>query len=174
MKQALSIEKQFEILTKGAVHFVNKEELLKKLRENRPLRIKAGFDPSRPDIHLGHLLLIGKLREFQDLGHRVIFVAGDWTACIGDPSGQNKTRPMISRKEAEQNAQTYKDQVFRQTFPPPKEADQKTQALHHRLRRLNPDKTEFVFNSQWLDKIPLKDFTSDIVPYHAGPPFREK
>ena len=161
--ESLSPEKQCEILAKGAVDFVKKQELLNKLRENRPLRIKAGFDPSRPDIHLGHLLLIGKLREFQDLGHRVIFVAGDWTACIGDPSGQNKTRPMISRREAEQNAKTYKDQVFRPTFPSPEGADQKISTLHHRLRRLNPDKTEFVFNSQWLDKLSLEKFTGDIV-----------
>ena len=163
MKQTASPEKQCEILAKGAVDFVSKTELLNKLRENRPLRIKAGFDPSRPDIHLGHLLLIGKLREFQDLGHRVLFVAGDWTACIGDPSGQNKTRPMISREEARQNAQTYKDQVFRQTFPLPEGADQKTRTLHHRLRRLDPDKTEFVFNSRWLDKLSLEAFTSNIV-----------
>ena len=97
MNKFLPPEKQYEILSKGAADLVSKNEFLKKFKENRPLIIKAGFDPSRPDIHLGHLLLIGKLREFQDLGHRVLFVVGDWTACIGDPSGQNKTRPLLSK-----------------------------------------------------------------------------
>ena len=155
---SLSPEKQCEILSCGAENFISKEELKDKLQEGRPLTVKAGFDPSCPDIHLGHLLLIGKLREFQDLGHNIVFVVGDWTACIGDPSGQNKTRPMLSRADAERNAQTYKDQAARKSFPPPESADQKTLALHKALRRLDPDKARFVFNSRWLDRLALKDF----------------
>ena len=161
-----SPEKQIEILSSGAVDFVSKKELLDKLREGRPLTIKAGFDPSRPNIHLGHLLLIGKLREFQDLGHRVVFVVGDWTACIGDPSGQNKTRPPIKREDVKKNAKTYREQAVRQTAPSSLDgADEKTRTLLHRFRRLDPDKTEFVFNSKWLEGLSLGEFVSRIVSH---------
>ena len=89
----VSPERQLEILSRGVVDLVGKQELFKKLKEQRPLNVKAGFDPSRPDLHIGHFVLFHKMRRFQDLGHNVIFVVGDWTACIGDPSGQNKSRP---------------------------------------------------------------------------------
>lgn len=159
MDRFLSPEKQYELISSGAVDCVNKEEFLEKLRENRPLRIKAGFDPSRPDIHLGHLLLIGKLRQFQDLGHKVFFVVGDWTACIGDPSGQNKIRPLLSKEEAEENAKTYILQATRKNFPLPETfKEQQELTLHAGLKRLDSEKTEFVHNSQWLDKLSLREF----------------
>ena len=110
-------QKQWEALSKGASQFIQKEEFFQKLDIGRPLTVKAGFDPTRPDIHLGHLVLINKLRKFQDLGHRVVFVAGDWTARIGDPSGRNKTRPRISKQEAESHAKTYIDQACLDNHP---------------------------------------------------------
>ena len=159
MDRFLSPEKQYELISSGVVDCVNKEEFLEKLRENRPLRIKAGFDPSRPDIHLGHLLLIGKLRQFQDLGHKVFFVVGDWTACIGDPSGQNKTRPLLSKEEAEGNAKTYILQATRKNFPLPETfTEPRELTLYASLKRLDSQKTEFVHNSQWLDKLSLREF----------------
>ena len=162
MSEFLPPKEQLSLFSSGAVDFVNKQEFLEKLNENRPLRIKAGFDPSRPDIHLGHLLLIGKLRQFQDLGHKVLFVVGDWTACIGDPSGQNKTRPLLSKEEAEKNAKTYIAQATGKTFPPLKSAKKKALSLHNNLKRLDSKKTEFVSNSQWLDKLPLRKFIGQI------------
>ena len=106
-----SPQEQLEILKSGVVDLINEKELLKKLKEGRPLRVKAGFDPSRPDLHLGHTLVINKLHQFQELGHEVHFVVGDWTACIGDPTGQDKTRPILSRKQVKQQAKTYIQQV---------------------------------------------------------------
>ena len=117
-----------EILKSGAVDLINEKELLKKLKENRPLKIKAGFDPSRPDLHLGHTLVINKLRQFQELGHEVHFVVGDWTACIGDPTGRDKTRPILSRKQVKEQAQTYIQQV--------------TQKLHSSVTSLSDEQTE--------------------------------
>lgn len=162
MNKFLPPEKQYEILSKGAADLVSKNEFLKKLKENRPLTIKAGFDPSRPDIHLGHLLLIGKLREFQDLGHKVKFVVGDWTACIGDPSGQNKTRPLLSKEEAKKNAETYISQAMKEAPSPLPSKDKKVLCLYNKLKRLDR-KTNFVFNSEWLEKLSLGKFVSDIV-----------
>ena len=113
--QKKSAEEQLEILKSGVVDLIDEKELFKKLRKslenNRPLKVKAGFDPSRPDLHLGHTLVINKLRQFQELGHEVHFVVGDWTACIGDPTGQDKTRPILSRKQVKQQAETYIKQV---------------------------------------------------------------
>ena len=112
----LSPKEQCHILSRGAVDLIDEREFLNKLKLGRPLRIKAGFDPSKPDIHLGHSVLINKLRQFQELGHEVFFVVGDFTACIGDPSGQNKARPTLSFQEVRQNAKSYIDQVTGQVF----------------------------------------------------------
>ena len=109
--QSKSPAEQLEILKSGVVDLIDEKELLKKLKEDRPLKVKAGFDPSRPDLHLGHTLVINKLRQFQELGHKVYFVVGDWTACIGDPTGQDKTRPILSRTQVKQQAKTYIQQV---------------------------------------------------------------
>jgi tyrosyl-tRNA synthetase len=121
-----------EQIKRGAEELLVEEELLAKLREARPLRIKAGFDPTAPDLHLGHTVLINKLRHFQDLGHQVLFLIGDFTGMIGDPSGKNATRPPLSREQILDNARTYQDQVF---------------------RILDPDKTQVCFNSTWMEQL---------------------
>ena len=125
----LSPEEQLGIIKRGVVEIIEEEELLKKLKEGRPLRIKAGFDPTAPDLHLGHTVLLQKLRQFQQLGHEVYFVIGDFTAMIGDPTGRSETRPPLSREEVLENAKTYEHQVF---------------------KILDPEKTNIVFNSTWL------------------------
>lgn len=119
-------------LARGAEEILIEEELLEKLRTNKPLRVKTGFDPTAPDLHLGHTVLINKMRQFQELGHQVIFLIGDFTGIIGDPSGKNVTRPPLTREQILENAQTYKDQVF---------------------KILDPEKTEIRFNSEWMDKL---------------------
>ncbi len=158
----LDPKEQLKIISSGVVDFIQQEELLKKLKENRPLKIKAGFDPSRPDIHLGHSVLVNKLRQFQELGHEVIFIVGDFTACIGDPSGQNKTRPLLSQKEAKKNAKTYIKQVTQKNFENPKDIDIKTENLLNYLKRLNSKKTKILYNSKWLEKISLRKFIIEI------------
>ncbi len=125
----LSPEEQLNIIKRGVVEIIEEEELLKKLKEGRPLRVKAGFDPTAPDLHLGHTVLLQKLRQFQQLGHEVYFVIGDFTAMIGDPTGRSETRPPLSREEVLENAKTYEHQVF---------------------KILDPEKTNIVFNSTWL------------------------
>jgi len=125
----LSPEEQLGIIKRGVVEIIEEEELLKKLKEGRSLRIKAGFDPTAPDLHLGHTVLLQKLRQFQQLGHEVYFVIGDFTAMIGDPTGRSETRPPLSREEVLENAKTYEHQVF---------------------KILDPEKTNIVFNSTWL------------------------
>ena len=136
----LEPEKQLEIIKRGTEEIITEEELLSKLKrsrsEGRPLRVKAGFDPTAPDLHLGHCVLLKKLRDFQDLGHTVIFLIGDFTAMIGDPSGRIETRPALSEQEVSENAKTYERQVFKI------------------LRR---DRTEVVFNSTWLGKMSAKE-----------------
>ncbi len=117
-------------LLRGTDEVLVEHELIKKLAENRPLRIKAGFDPTAPDLHLGHTVLINKLKQFQDLGHEVLFLIGDFTGMIGDPTGKNVTRKPLSREDVLANAQTYQDQIF---------------------KILNPAKTEVVFNSTWMN-----------------------
>ncbi|MBU0605285.1 MAG: tyrosine--tRNA ligase, partial [Candidatus Omnitrophica bacterium] len=111
------IDKQLELIKRGTVEIIQLDELKKKLQHaiktNKPLVIKAGFDPTAPDIHLGHTVLLRKLRHFQDLGHKVVFLIGDHTAMIGDPSGQSKTRPRLTREEVALNAKTYERQVSR-------------------------------------------------------------
>ena len=116
-------------LTKGCVDVVTADALRSKLAGARPLTVKVGFDPTAPDLHLGHTVLLRKMKHFQELGHRVIFVIGDFTGMIGDPTGKSKTRPPLSREEIEANAETYKKQVF---------------------KILDPAKTEIRFNREWL------------------------
>jgi len=132
----LTPEKQIEIIKRGVVEIISEEELLKKLhrsyKENIPLKVKAGFDPTAPDIHLGHTVLLEKMRQFQDLGHEVIFLIGDFTGMIGDPTGKSETRKILSREDVLKNAETYKTQVF---------------------KILDPDKTQIRFNSEWLEKM---------------------
>jgi tyrosyl-tRNA synthetase len=126
------IKKALEVIKRGAVEILLEKEMQDKLAENRPLKIKAGFDPTAPDLHLGHTVLINKLRQFQDLGHEVIFIIGDFTAMIGDPTGRNATRPPLSREEILVNAKTYEEQIF---------------------KILVREKTTVVFNSEWLQKM---------------------
>lgn len=128
-------EEQLKLIKEGTVEIIEEEELLKKLKKGRPLRIKAGFDPTAPDLHLGHVVLLQKLRQFQQLGHEVYFIIGDFTAMIGDPTGRNETRPPLSREQVVENAKTYELQVF---------------------KVLIPEKTKVVFNSTWLEKLETK------------------
>ncbi|WP_459990643.1 tyrosine--tRNA ligase [Methylosoma difficile] len=123
-------------LLRGTEEVLVKEELVKKLAEGRPLRIKAGFDPTAPDLHLGHTVLINKLKQFQDFGHEVLFLIGDFTGMIGDPTGKNVTRKPLSQEQVLQNAQTYQDQVF---------------------KILDPEKTQVVFNSTWMSAMSPAD-----------------
>src|SRR5437773_3010817 len=132
-KASLSgVEQDLEIIRRGAVDLTDEAELRKKLQSGRKLRIKLGLDPTAPDLHLGHTVVINKLRHFQDLGHQVQFLIGDFTGMIGDPTGKNQTRPPLSRDEILNNAQTYREQVF---------------------KILDPDKTQILFNSEWSDKL---------------------
>ncbi len=131
-----SITKAIEIISRGADEILLREQLENKLKENRPLRIKAGFDPTAADLHLGHTVLINKLRQFQELGHQIIFLIGDFTGMIGDPSGKIATRPPLSRKDVQANAKTYQEQIF---------------------KILDPDKTRIEFNSSWMDKMSVTD-----------------
>jgi len=125
----LSPEKQLEQLRRGVVEILSEEELLRKLRRGVPLRVKAGFDPTAPDLHLGHTVLIQKMKQFQELGHDVIFLIGDFTGMIGDPSGKSEMRKQLSREEVSENAATYKEQIF---------------------KILDPAKTLVEFNSRWM------------------------
>lgn len=136
----MNIEEQLDFLSARAVDFINRDDLKKKLEkaaaEGRGLRIKYGADPSAPDIHLGHVVGLNKLREFQDAGHTVVFIIGDFTGMIGDPSGKSATRPALSREQVAKNAESYKDQVF---------------------KILDPEKTEVRFNSEWLGEMKFED-----------------
>ncbi|MCZ0932815.1 MAG: tyrosine--tRNA ligase [Oligoflexia bacterium] len=158
LKKKLSAEEQYDILSSGAVELINKEEFLEKLKEKPALKVKAGFDPSRPDIHIGHSVLIHKLCQFQELGHEVIFVVGDFTACIGDPSGQNKTRPMLSFSEVKDNSRTYIEQATKKNFTSPEKLDPDSQNVLSFFKRLDLKKTKWLYNSEWFDKVSLKDF----------------
>ena len=137
----MTIDEQIAYLTKGAVDVVRREELKVKLersaRTGKPLKVKVGFDPSAPDIHLGHTVLMRKMKHFQDLGHDVVFLIGDFTGLIGDPSGKSKTRPQLTREEIDKNAQTYKEQVF---------------------KILHAEKTIVDFNSRWLGALGADGF----------------
>ena len=131
----MDINKQIEQIKRYTSDFISEEELLAKLKEGRPLKVKWGADPSAPDLHLGHTVVLRKLRLFQDLGHKVTFIIGDFTGMIGDPSGKSETRKPLSKEEVRKNADTYKEQVF---------------------KILDPKKTEVVFNSSWLSKMDLQ------------------
>ena len=137
----MDAEAQLKELAKGTVDFISEKELLAKLKKSektgKPLRIKAGFDPNRPDLHIGHTVLINKLKAFQDLGHHVIFLIGDFTASIGDPTGKNETRKPMTKEQIAENAKTYASQVF---------------------KILDESKTEVAYNSTWFDKFTSSDF----------------
>lgn len=134
------VKKALEVIKRGIVDLIEEEELIKKLekayKENKPLKIKAGFDPTAPDLHLGHTVLLRKLRQFQDLGHEVYFLIGDFTAMIGDPSGRSETRPPLTKEQVLENAKTYEQQVF---------------------KILDPNKTKVIFNSAWFSKMNAED-----------------
>ena len=127
---------QLDIIKRGCDELLVESELIEKLKSGRPLRVKAGFDPTAPDLHLGHTVLINKMRQLQDLGHHILFLIGDFTGMIGDPTGKNATRPPLSREDVERNAETYKAQVF---------------------KILDPAKTEVVYNSTWMNKLSSAD-----------------
>ncbi len=132
----MSLQDILQKISRGTTEIISQDDFAKKLALNRPLIIKAGFDPTAPDIHLGHVVLLKKMRQFQDLGHRVVFLIGDFTAQVGDPTGRNELRKKMSLSEIEENAKTYRSQVF---------------------KVLDPKKTEIVFNSQWLGKLTPQD-----------------
>lgn len=133
----MELARQLEQIRRGSVEIINEEELITKLRSGTPLRIKAGFDPTAPDLHLGHTVLIQKLKHFQELGHQVIFLIGDFTGMIGDPSGKSETRKKLTREEVLRNAETYKKQIF---------------------KILDQERTEIAFNSTWMDTFSAADF----------------
>ncbi len=125
-------EDALAIIKRGAEELLVESELIEKLKTGRPLRVKAGFDPTAPDLHLGHSVVINKLRQLQDLGHQIMFLVGDFTAQIGDPTGKNSTRPPLSAEQIAENAKTYQEQVF---------------------KILDPAKTELCFNSKWMNEL---------------------
>ncbi len=130
------ITQALDVIKRGADELLIESELKQKLALGRPLRIKAGFDPTAPDLHLGHTVLLNKMRQLQDLGHHALFLIGDFTGMIGDPTGKNATRPPLTREQVLENAQSYRDQVF---------------------KVLDPEKTEIVFNSTWMDQFSAVD-----------------
>ena len=130
------VQEAMDLIARGADEILVEAELKKKLETGKPLRIKAGFDPTAPDLHLGHTVLINKLRQFQQLGHKVVFLIGDFTGMIGDPSGKSATRPALTREQIKENSETYQQQIF---------------------KILDPDETEVAFNSTWMDKMGAAD-----------------
>jgi tyrosyl-tRNA synthetase len=141
------VSNPFAHLTRGCVDVVTADALRAKLARGNPLTVKVGFDPTAPDIHLGHTVLMRKMRHFQDLGHRVVFVIGDFTGMIGDPTGKSKTRPPLSREEIERNAETYKTQAF---------------------KILDPGRTEVRFNSEWLGRLGAEGFIRLAATYNVA------
>ena len=131
-----SVEDQLALIQRGTHEILSEEDLIAKLKLGRPLKIKAGFDPTAPDLHLGHTVLINKLKHFQDLGHEILFLIGDYTAKIGDPTGKNTTRPPLTDEQIKDNAKTYAAQVF---------------------KILDKEKTKVVFNSTWFDDMSAGD-----------------
>jgi len=132
----VEVAEQLEVIKRGAEEILREEELVERLKEGRPLRIKAGFDPTAPDLHLGHTVLINKLRQFQDMGHEVMFLIGDFTGMIGDPTGKNVTRKPLTRDEVIENAKSYEEQIF---------------------KILDPTKTLVMFNSSWMGEMSAAD-----------------
>lgn len=131
-----SVEQALSVIRRGVDEILVEEDLIKKLESGKRLRVKAGFDPTAPDLHLGHTVLINKLKQFQDLGHDVLFLIGDFTGMIGDPTGKSATRPPLTQEQVAKNAETYKEQVF---------------------KILDPQKTTVMFNSQWMEKMTASD-----------------
>ena len=131
-----STKEAMELIKRGAAEVIPEEILLKRLSEGRPLRVKAGFDPTAPDLHLGHTVLLNKLKQFQDLGHRALFLIGDFTGMIGDPTGKSATRKPLTREEVLENAKSYQDQIF---------------------KILDPEKTDVLFNSEWMNAMAPSD-----------------
>src|SRR5579863_6256497 len=127
-----SLQESLELIRRGAEEILLEEDLIERLKSGKPLRVKAGFDPTAPDLHLGHTVLLNKMRQFQELGHEVLFLIGDFTGMIGDPSGKNETRPPLSREQVIENARTYESQVF---------------------KVLDKERTTILFNSQWGDQL---------------------
>jgi tyrosyl-tRNA synthetase len=143
----MDIKEQLEITKRGCRELLIETEFVEKLGLRRPLRVKAGFDPTAPDLHLGHTVLINKLRQLQDLGHHIIFLIGDFTGMIGDPTGKNATRPPLTREQIEDNAKTYQAQIF---------------------KILDPEKTEVAFNSTWMDKLTSVDMIKLAAKYNVA------
>ena len=131
------MKEELKLIHRGSDELINEKELVEKLKEGSPLTVKVGFDPTAPDLHLGHTVLINKMKHYEDLGHKIIFVIGDFTGMIGDPSGKNKTRPPLTKEEVLKNAETYKKQVF---------------------KILDPKKTEIRFNSEWCSALGAEGF----------------
>ena len=144
----LSVAVQLKEIERGAVDIIPLEELKHKLERGRPLRVKWGADPSAPDLHLGHTVVLNKLRQFQELGHTVIFLIGDFTAMIGDPTGRSETRKALTREQVKANAETYTQQVF---------------------KVLDPDLTELRFNSEWIDPLSPSDMVKLCGHYTVSP-----
>lgn len=138
---------KIEKIFRGTDTIIGEEELRLALKEGKTLRVKAGFDPTAPDIHLGHTVLIQKLKDFQDAGHHIILIIGDFTASIGDPTGKNETRPPLTREEIQENSKTYQEQVF---------------------KILDKDKTEIVYNGQWLEKLTSSEMISISAKYNVA------
>ena len=133
----IDVDKQMALIKRGAAEIIDEGELRKKLSRGTPLKVKVGFDPTAPDLHLGHTVIMQKMRHFQELGHTIVFLIGDFTGRIGDPSGRSVTRPPLTEEQVQANAQTYKDQIF---------------------KILDPEKTIVEFNSHWLGKFTAADF----------------
>jgi tyrosyl-tRNA synthetase len=137
-------KENLELLTRGAEEIIPEESFLKQINSKKKLRVKAGFDPTSPDLHLGHTVLLNKMKIFQDLGHEVIFLIGDFTGLVGDPSCVNETRPVLTKDQLKKNAETYKKQVF---------------------KILNPKKTEIRFNSEWMQDVDPSEFITMLSSY---------
>jgi tyrosyl-tRNA synthetase len=132
----VSVEESLKIIRRGSEEILLEEDLVERLKLGKPLRVKAGFDPTAPDLHLGHTVLLNKMRQLQELGHEIMFLIGDFTGMIGDPSGKNETRPPLTREQVVENAATYRKQVF---------------------KVLDVEKTKIMFNSEWMDKLTSVD-----------------
>ena len=138
------IKVNLELLTRGTEEIIPEETFLEQIKSKKKLRVKAGFDPTSPDLHLGHTVLLNKMKIFQDLGHEVIFLIGDFTGLVGDPSGVNETRPVLTQDQLDKNAETYKEQVF---------------------KILDPNKTEIRFNSEWMNQVDPSEFIKMLSSY---------
>ncbi len=143
----MDLTEQLEVIKRGSEELIVEAELVEKLKGGKPLRVKAGFDPTAPDLHLGHTVLMNKMRQFQELGHQVIFLVGDFTGLIGDPTGRNATRPPLTREQIAENAKTYQAQAF---------------------KILDPAKTELAFNSTWMDKFTSADMIKLAAKYNVA------